>query len=351
MADPAQLPPRLYKYRSMRPPSREFTESIFSKNQVWYAQASTFNDPFDCDHFIDIDRNSAEWREIMERFEERFAAMVARVPGKLIQLGWNAFVDHVNEKSRKARKTRKTKGKSDFKLPKLSDDKLRKIIRRVGEQSEVTFGGHAPADLVDDKTIGAAGLNEMLNEYLEQSKQAIDHRFGVFALAKRANNILMWSHYADEHAGICIEFDTESHPDAFANTHPVAYEQESPVIEKKFANILMNLKDKEPSFDQVFLARIAKEDVDAEWTDKEIRSWFLTKSRLWKYDGEWRSIVPGPGLKNIPAATISGVVIGHKASPETEKAVREWVGRRRRKVTISRAIKVKGKFALDVSPI
>jgi hypothetical protein len=72
MAEQAAPPARLYKYRSMRPPAQAFTESIFRPNCVWYAGASTFNDPFDCDHFIAIDRNSDEWRDILQRFEARF---------------------------------------------------------------------------------------------------------------------------------------------------------------------------------------------------------------------------------------------------------------------------------------
>ena len=72
---------------------------------------------------------------------------------------------------------------------------------------------------------------------------------------------------------------------------------------------------------------------------------------LWQYEQEWRSVVSGPGLKRIPAAAISGVVIGYKADQATEDAVRDWVRRRRRKVSISRAVKRKGAFALDLVPI
>ena len=339
MADEIALPPRLSKYRSMNPTSRDFTADIFRKNQVWYARASSFNDPFDCDHFIDVDRTLEEWREIMEQFEQRFAQGLALVPGLLVQHLWNAFAEHVN---------RKQAGESGRKLPTLSKEKLAAVTRRIGEKSVVTFGGRTPRELVDEPSVGAEGLNELLNRYFDESKRAIDERFGVFSLAEQPDNILMWSHYADEHAGICIEFDTESYPGAFRNLHAVEYKQESPVIEKRFANILMNLQDKEPSSDQAFLARIARKDVEAEWTDREIRSWFLTKSTLWQYEQEWRSIVPGPGLKRVPAAAISGVVIGYKADQATEDAVRDWVRRRRRKVSISRAVKRKGAFALDL---
>jgi hypothetical protein len=161
----------------------------------------------------------------------------------------------------------------------------------------------------------------------------------------------MWSHYADEHAGICIEFDTAAHANAFRNIHPVDYREESPVIEKRFTNILMEIQDEEQSLDEDILERIAGKDVDEEWTDRDIHSWFLTKSSLWEYENEWRSIVSVPGPKRIPAAAISGVIIGCKASNETEQAVRDLVSRRRRRVSIYRAQKKKGTFALDIVPI
>lgn len=342
LANKNKLPKRLYKYRSMKPASRDFTESIFKKNQVWYAQSSTFNDPFDCNHYIDLNRSSDEWRTILRQFEQKFSQAMFLVPGLLIQALWNAGVERYNKKA---------EGTSRRKLPKLTKEKLRKVTRNIGEQSEMTLGGRTPSDLVADKNVGAKGLNELLNRYFEKSKQAVDQHFGVFCLAQQPDNILMWSHYADEHAGICIEFDTAAHANVFHNIQPVEYKVESPVIEKRFANILMEIQDEERSFDEEILEHIAGKDVDEEWTDRDIHSWFLTKSTLWKYENEWRSIVSVPGPKQIPAAAISGVIIGCKASDETEQAVRDLVSRRRRKVSIYRAQKKKGTFALDIVPI
>jgi hypothetical protein len=342
MVKPTTPPKKLYKYRSMDSDSRDFTESIFRKNQVWYAQASTFNDPFDCDHFIDIDRSTDEWREIMEHFEERFSQIALLGPGLLLQGFWNKFVEGHNEKAR---------AESRRELPKLTREKLLEFTKQVGKRSQLTIGGRNPAAIVDDGNNGQQQLNHMLSQYFDQSRKAIDEKFGVYSLAERDDNILMWSHYADDHTGICIEFDTGAHPGSFPNLHAVVYTQESPVIEKRFANILMNLRDKEDALDDLFLARIANQDVDAEWTDRDIRSWFLTKSILWKYENEWRSIVTCPGLKRVPAAAISGIIIGCNASEHTEQTVREWVKRRRRKVSISRAVKKEGAFALDIDPV
>jgi Protein of unknown function (DUF2971) len=46
---------------------------------------------------------------------------------------------------------------------------------------------------------------------------------GVFSLSERWDSVLMWSHYADHHRGICIEFDTTDieHP----NLKPVSYQR------------------------------------------------------------------------------------------------------------------------------
>mgnify|MGYP001813079996 FL=1 len=334
-------PSRLYKYRSVLPASRDFTEAIFRTNKVWYSRASAFNDPFDCDHFIDVDRSLEEWQQIMEGFGERFTAGVTFAVGKLFQSLYNRFAEHLNETAEARSQPQR--------LNPISDERLSAFSHRMGEEAEFTSGGRRPGEIADEA--GPDRLNRFLDQYLQEAKNALDARFGVFSLATDPANILMWSHYSDDHAGICIEFDTESQPGAFPNLHPVRYSEESPVIEKRFANILMNLKDKDPSMDEGFLARLARDDVDAEWTDHEIRVWFLTKSLLWAYEREWRSVVPGPGLKKIPAATISGVVLGHKATDEVEVMVRSWVRRRRRKVTISRATKRKGAFALDLVPI
>lgn len=336
------LPRRLYKFRSLKSGARPFTESIFRKNQVWYARASTFNDPFDCDHFIDVDRNAMEWKEIMQRFEKQFTQAALLGPGLLLQGFWNAIVENYNEKAVA------TSGK---KLPKLTQERLLQFTDKMSRKAQLTIGNRVPSEIVNDVNAGPEKLNKVLARYFAESRRAVDQRFGVFSLASSPDNILMWSHYADEHTGICIEFDTESHPGAFPNSYAVEYCKDSPVIEKRFANILMNLQQKDPSADKQFLARIARRDLEAEWTDREIRTWFLTKSELWNYENEWRSIVPGPGLKKIPAAAISGVILGCKTSQQSEAMVRDWIRRRRRKVKLYRASKQKGVFGLDINPL
>src|SRR3954471_5525958 len=44
---------------------------------------------------------------------------------------------------------------------------------------------------------------------------------GVLSLSERWNSVLMWSHYADNHRGVCIEFDLAE--GSYPSLQPVNY--------------------------------------------------------------------------------------------------------------------------------
>jgi hypothetical protein len=51
---------------------------------------------------------------------------------------------------------------------------------------------------------------------------------GVCSFAGDPLNILMWSHYASNHRGLCLQFDVASDPGLF--TLPVEYSEEYPIV-------------------------------------------------------------------------------------------------------------------------
>lgn len=78
-----------------------------------------------------------------------------------------------------------------------------------------------------------------------------------FSLEKK--NILMWAHYADNHKGICLEFDTKEDPSLFSQGDYVRYVSEYPKLTLENNN-------------QDFIAR----------------SLLFTKSDHWSYEKEYR---------------------------------------------------------------
>lgn len=102
---------------------------------------------------------------------------------------------------------------------------------------------------------------------------------GVLCLSRKRDDILMWSHYADSHKGVCLEFqwDVISEP-----IEEVNYSQEMPII------------------------RVC----DPDYSDR-VKEFIITKSVQWIYEEEVRVIKPNQiGLHRFPPRWLSGVIMG-----------------------------------------
>lgn len=93
-----------------------------------------------------------------------------------------------------------------------------------------------------------------------------EHR--VLSLSSKWNSPLMWSHYADEHRGICIEYDTDQH-DCWA-LKPVRYDQSRSISTSDLARWLVDGSQ------------------DAQEQVRE--ACFYRKAREWAYEKEWRDL-------------------------------------------------------------
>ncbi len=124
---------------------------------------------------------------------------------------------------------------------------------------------------------------------------------GFHSFTKWHKDLLMWSHYADGHRGVCMIFSTAHDLDTFINALPVTYQQTLPVIE--------------------YSQKLGGEFV---------RKAFLTKAKPWKYEDERRIICPNLAKKYLrfnPEALV-GLVLGANISAENEAAVRGLVDER-----------------------
>lgn len=119
---------------------------------------------------------------------------------------------------------------------------------------------------------------------------------GILCATTNANNILMWSHYANFHQGICIEFDNTEDLNIATLFQKVQYVKNNarPTVNPyKFSN---------------------PEDYDHH---------NLQKSCVWEYEDEWRIALynrKGTFIEFRPTF-ISKVILGVKASQETVKYI------------------------------
>lgn len=138
-------------------------------------------------------------------------------------------------------------------------------------------------------------------------------------LAKRAltcfttqcDNILMWSHYAANHTGICFRFQQLGRPEPFVGLN-VIYSDERPVAD---------------------ITRMSETGHDF------LTAAVLTKAKCWEYEQEKRMIADddGPGYRAFPSAALTGVILGSKIANANRELVEEMVQEHRPDLEILRA--------------
>ena len=259
-SDLTKRPASFFKYRSMDAASQAWVERTILQDEVYFAPASSFNDPFDLRPSLVLDATPEEHRQ-------RFINSSLK------------FEPHLSADEREA--------SADQAMTSMTPE-------RIQETTTLIQALHA----------------EMLTT-----------NRGVFCVSTKRDDILMWSHYADHHRGICLEFDGNGM--FMAHAQAVQYSDE---------RVPINAYRDDP--------------------DMMLAKAMLTKSSHWAYETEWRllSYQRGPGVVKIRPENLIGVVIGAIASAETVAKVHEWCGARSRPLRIHRASVSSTKFSLEIRP-
>lgn len=141
----------LYKYRApMGPAEDDNTRRIFTTSSLYYAKASTFNDPFDAQVNIEVKSSKEEaidrhWLTLRER---------ARGRGDMVNTVQATYTD------------------SKFNIERIYD--------------KVAAGEHIDHD---------SYYRDMIDT------------LGMVALAEDRDNLLLWAHYGANHFGMCLGFE------------------------------------------------------------------------------------------------------------------------------------------------
>lgn len=126
---------------------------------------------------------------------------------------------------------------------------------------------------------------------------------GVICFTTHNANLLMWSHYADEHKGICIEFDTEN--SFFQGKYSCDYYQNVGIVRK------VDYRVERPLI------------IDPRELVKSTEFWFV-KSPEWQYEDEYRLLLPIDNaiqkrIKN--KSQNNDLLLFYKISPKLIKSV------------------------------
>lgn len=218
-------------------PIDKFTSDIFCRRVLWFSRPDSFTDPYDC------------------------------VPVLKVEIDEEGFRDHLIS----------TWAANH---PEWVQDEL---IAAVAREMEDNF----------------PPTKDELDRFREEYRNRL-RSVGVFSVSERADSVVMWSHYADGHRGICLELDPSVLPPTLG-FHKTIYQENRPVI-----NVFRDWK---------IANRLASG----------------IKSREWKYECEWRLVLEAndntpqfPCEIDLPEGMLTGVVLGERIEAGDKDRVIDW---------------------------
>lgn len=247
------VPPKvLYKYR---PFEHRVVEQL-CEDQLFFADPSAFNDPLDSRPCVQDDIGIDHLKEVLSNLLR-------------------------NRESSEMTKAAQSIG---YRGPRTTDHIERRVAATVADTlarlayyaTDSEYLGTIP-EPHSSLLIGAIE-QELLRQYEK----------GVFSLATRNNCPLMWSHYGEQHKGICIGYSVPATlSTSTLRPQKVSYGGSRVVLASQIKAMLNGDAS-------------ARDSVDARV--------LLTKARDWRYEKEWRLI--GPRGKNPSPLELVEIIFG-----------------------------------------
>ena len=199
-------------------------------------------------------------------------------------------------------------------------------LKRIDDYASIDFDKHCKA-LNKTREMLLPGLTEKeYKQWLREELITKKSKVGILSMSETKENILMWSHYSDNHKGLCFGFSDDLYEGDDITRSKVSYSEDDSYDLISFIN---------PPFG-------------------EIKRMFTIKSKHWKYEEEIRllDLKNGEGIKKFNKDSLKEIFFGCKAD---EVAIKKTIQLCQLNgfihVEFKKAKLIPGKFALDFDEI
>lgn len=159
-----------------------------------------------------------------------------------------------------------------------------------------------PTEVVLNHQVVQMSAEAMSPEVARHYETLVEMRctVGIFSLSKVCNDELMWAHYADSHAGYCIEYDLDRL-----------------VLEARtqWDTVLLEYSDEPPSLD-------FSDVVGSETHEKALQKMLGHKSSRWAYEDELRIVTARSGVNHCARAAVKAIYFGCRCSDADRLKIR-----------------------------
>ncbi len=276
----AKRPPRrLYKYRALT----ARTLDMVVGDKLHFADPSTFNDPLDTRPSLDNDVGVGELGSILWRLTEQRNAAEMRAAANAMRLKGPKTTDLIEKRSR---------GQADERM------------------AEIEYSAMNP-EFDTEMTLRYRIELELLRRYEK----------GIVSFAEQDDCPLMWSHYGDQHRGICLGYSVPER--ATGDVHKVAYDG-ARLVKASEVGAMLNGDDE------------ARARVD--------EAVMLRKAESWAYEREWR-LIGRRGTEGSPLE-LKEIIFGMKCMESVKYTVMKALEDRSRSVEFYEMREERGTFNL-----
>jgi len=250
------LPYSLFKYREVN----KLSINNLLNDSVWLSNPIEFNDPYD------------------SSFTYNFALFGVK--------SFNKNVDNFLSNS-----SRSEFSKKEIQRIKQSKDSFQEINSIIRESAK-------PEERINLDKIEELLLDKMQKDLYQDFNIQIKNSLRVCSFSTINNSLLMWSHYAKNHTGFCIEYDIGSlkYDSLQRQLYPIIY-TDILFDTTKYHNV--DLKDK----NNLYMMLSA-----------------LYKSKEWQYEKEWRLIIHGGvNIENHPMPKPKAIYLGSQINNDNKE--------------------------------
>lgn len=288
---PEKCTPEIYyQYR----PFTQHTINTLCRDELYFASPDTFNDPMDCKPSVignnDYDVNSL--REILRKLLEQRTV--------------NVITEYQKYKTKS-----KGKGLPDYMIIETLND-----IRERAQNPEEKGVDYDELSVEKSLLLGQI-THELLKHYDK----------GVSCFSSKDDCPLMWSHYADRHAGFCVGYTVDRVPEP--NLHEVTYGDSRTI-----------------DVDVVYQAIVLQDSAAIGLLEKLI---LAKKAEPWIYESEWR-LFDEKGSKDSPLK-MREIIFGMKCSYSVIHTVIKALETRERPVDFFQIIQSYDSYKLRKVPV
>lgn len=283
-----KIPRRLYKYRAFN----SLTLDMLVAGNIFFADPATFNDPLDTKPCLSTDLDTVDLEGILRQMIEQRIHAEMTAAATAIKYRGPKTLNHIENLSQN-----------------LTESRIAEIRYYATDPSIETVD---PLKV----SLGHHIEEELLRRYGS----------GIVSLAARETCPLMWSHYGDQHKGVCIGYSIPD--DTAANLHKVNYGGARFIAASAVAAMPRGDQDAKRRVDEAFLTR---------------------KAYDWRYEREWR-LIGDRGFQDSPLR-LEEIIFGLRCANTVRFTVVSALNSRPGRIKFYEIEEQSGKFLLSRRPL